>query len=556
MVIPVRAPPLDATSALDTVLAYHARSKHAPDRYAPGPQTLDWDAQPQPFRWFDGAPQLSLPLAAERFTLPFSALQSALSQPHCIPSRSTLGALLELSLGLAAWKRLGPDRWAVRCNPSSGNLHPTEAYVLCQGVQGVDDGLYHYLARDHALEQRCRFAHAPGTQTPLLIVGLTSIHWREAWKYGERGWRYCLLDTGHALGALRYAAGVLGWTTHPLHCSAKALRALTGTDRPEDFAGAEPEDAERAVALGGAVGAEALQALQTRLQTGHWVGRANVLDAHPMYAWPAIAQVATATRMPARAVAGAPREAPWPARNGRCTHAAVALIRGRRSAQRHDRQTPMSREAFFDLLDAMLPRPTHLPWDAIGHARVHLVLYVHRVEGMQPGAYALARSDAGLALMRDAMAPGLDWSTVPACPPHLPLRLLKAGALTSVARRLACHQAIAADGCLSLAMLGEFESRLAHGPWEYRELFVEAGLIGQALYLEAEAAGLQGTGIGCFFDDAVHGLLGLHDQRLQCLYQFSIGAALTDPRIDTSPPYDLAVAARPVSPPLYPEDLP
>ena len=30
--------------------AYHERSKHRLERYANGPETLDWDAQPDPFR--------------------------------------------------------------------------------------------------------------------------------------------------------------------------------------------------------------------------------------------------------------------------------------------------------------------------------------------------------------------------------------------------------------------------------------------------------------------------------------------------------------------------
>ena len=38
--------------------------------------------------------------------------------------------LFELALGLSAWKEYGGSRWALRCNPSSGNLHPTEAYVV------------------------------------------------------------------------------------------------------------------------------------------------------------------------------------------------------------------------------------------------------------------------------------------------------------------------------------------------------------------------------------------------------------------------------------------
>lgn len=33
-------------------------------------------------------------------------------------------------------------------------------------------------------------------------------------------------------------------------------------------------------------------------------------------------------------------------------------------------------------------------------------------------------------------------------------------------------------------MLAEFEARLAGAPWRYRELFWEAGVVGQVLYLE------------------------------------------------------------------------
>ena len=75
------------------------------------------------------------------------------------------------------------------------------------------------------------------------------------------------------------------------------------------------------------------------------------------------------------------------------------------------------------------------------------------------------------------------------------------------------------------------------GPWAYRELFWECGVIGQALCLEAEATGLRGTGIGCFFDDAVHDLLGLQDTRWQSLYHFTVGGPVEDSRLRTEPPY-------------------
>jgi hypothetical protein len=105
------------------------------------------------------------------------------------------------------------------------------------------------------------------------------------------------------------------------------------------------------------------------------------------------------------------------------------------------------------------------------------------------------------------------------------------------ATTLSCHQAIAGDSAFSLGMLAEFDNVLAEGAWRYRELFREAGMLGQVLYLEAEATLLSGTGIGCYFDDAVHELLGIEGRELQSLYHFTVGGARPDDRLVTEPPY-------------------
>ena len=107
-----------------------------------------------------------------------------------------------------------------------------------------------------------------------------------------------------------------------------------------------------------------------------------------------------------------------------------------------------------------------------------------------------------------------------------------------MAGKVSCEQAIAADGAFSLGMIAEFEKPVRrHGAWYYRRLFWEAGIVGQVLYLEAEAAEMRGTGIGCFFDDLVHKLLGLKDAELQSLYHFTIGGVLEDTCLTTLPPY-------------------
>src|SRR5438105_15742568 len=67
-------------------------------------------------------------------------------------------------------------------------------------------------------------------------------------------------------------------------------------------------------------------------------------------------------------------------------------------------------------------------------------------------------------------------------------------------------------------MLAEYEASLvAHGPSFYRRLYWEAGAIGQVLYLEAEAAGVRATGLGCYFDDPVHQVFGFRDLEFQSL---------------------------------------
>jgi hypothetical protein len=128
------------------------------------------------------------------------------------------------------------------------------------------------------------------------------------------------------------------------------------------------------------------------------------------------------------------------------------------------------------------------------------------------------------------------WLWHKAGPEHLPLYQLAADDARDAARMICCHQDIAADSCFALGMLAGFDGIEAE-PWRYRELFWECGMIGQALYLEAEAAGVRATGIGCFFDDEMHRLLGLEGNAWQSLYHFTVGGPVEDRRLTTLPPY-------------------
>ncbi len=289
-------------------MRYHERSKHRFNRFAPGPGGLDWANQPDPFRRFEGAPLTRLPLLAPEDE-PRSPAYDSLYAPGAVASAPvdlrSLSRLLELALALSAWKQAGGTRWALRVNPSSGNLHPTEAYVLA--ALGEAPGLYHYAPREHALERRADCPRAlferlmRGFPPQAFLVGLSSVYWREAWKYGERAFRYCQHDAGHAIGALRIAAATLGWSAQVLEGVAdETIEALLGLDRGADFEGAERESAELVMAVGPGEIATRTSSLEREavqeLKGQRWYGKANRLSPGEPVAWEAIDRVAAASR--------------------------------------------------------------------------------------------------------------------------------------------------------------------------------------------------------------------------------------------------------------------
>ena len=556
------------------VLRYHDGTKHHFHRFAQSIGYLDWASQPHPFRSFIGSPAFSLypaDLAAGAATsglTPAPASYEQLFQPGSVtPSPATaavIGLLLRHALGLSAWKRFRDSRWSLRVNPSSGNLHPTEAYIVTGVVEGLTEtpAVWHYAADRHALEQRCAFdpdawRAAGGDRPPMCLVALTSIHWREAWKYGERAFRYCQHDLGHAIGAVRIAAALAGWRAAMLPgWSQREIASLIGVDRAEDYVEAEQEEPGCVLAMTAgefpdAPGARRI-ALVEAVQRGRWLGRASQLSEGHVD-WTLIDEIARATEDPGRSLV-APVVAAQdvaqdvaqdfgPAHNGRSKDLrddpapidARALILQRRSALAFDGGSAIDLPRFVAMLSRVMPG-RHAPWDALWWTpRIHLALFVHRVDGLDPGLYILPRETAALGRLKDAMHREFLWERAS---DSVPLFRLLSGDGRALAQRLSCDQEIAADGFFSLGMIADFDRSLReHGPSFYRHLFWESGVVGQVLYLEAEAAGARATGIGCFYDDPVHDVLGLEGHAFQSLYHFTVGVPIEDTRLTTEPGY-------------------
>jgi SagB-type dehydrogenase family enzyme len=541
-----------------TVLAYHAQSKHALDHYAKGPGTLDWEAQPNAFRDWIGTQKIVLPREVTTTEITWGELSNV--RPADPLNLANIGSLLRLCVGLTAWKEYAGSRWSLRANPSSGNLHPTETWIIAGNVDGLDAGLYHYQNFYHALERR---AWGCATQAKGLWLGLSSIHWREAWKYGERAFRYCQLDLGHALAAVSYAAALNGWQAQLVNMNSEEVAHCLGLDRAEDFTGVEPEEPEVIIAFEAAT-----QAVPSEWQ--QWAGKPSLLDAKPLYDWPVIEEVAEATRgtftafdfipddifspSSSRRLGSSHNDIPcggqsqevdlhrrnilsdWiPASGGKTDIRAAQVILKRRSAQAFDGQSVMPSLVFKRLLNSLLPggSPVWKLWPQT--PRVHPVLMVHRVEGIAPGLFVMPRSEIAKGALKNSFRETFTWLPVEQEPSLFQLILARAG---KTARTLSCHQDIAAQCAVTFMMLAEFADPIAVNTSAYRHMHWEAGMIGHALTLEAEAAGWRGTGIGCFFDDADHDILGIKGNKFQVIYHYAIGMALDDSRISTLPAYD------------------
>lgn len=551
-------------NALEVVLNYHQATKHHPNRYARSLGYLDWATQPDPFRRFQGAPTVSLLLDEVSDSPPYDALY----EPGAIPSQpvcfGTISAFFQSSLALSAWKEYQGSRWALRVNPSSGNLHPTEGYLVIGAVQGLAGapGVFHYASKDHTLERRCEITAdvwddlIDGFPPTTFLAGLSSIHWREAWKYGERAYRYCQHDVGHALAALCLAAALQGWQVRPLADSSdEEIGALLGLDRQPDFEHAEREQPDLLIAVVPSIHQADRDlprvlpaATLDSVRRGKWYGLANRLSPDHVE-WDLIDSVRDACAKPTTAKRARPTTPTGRAiscQAGRPAVSARKIIRQRRSAVAMDGRTCITRDQFYLMMARLTPRFEHPPWSALGPpAHVHIGLFVHLVEALAPGLYFLVRAPDQLTRLRESTRSEFHWRKPSGCPESVPLYFLSSGDFRSVAGRVSCGQEIAATGAFSLGMIADFEEPMqTDGAWIYRRLFWETGLIGQVLYLEAEAAGIRGTGIGCFFDDPVHDLFGFRDCKYQSLYHFTVGGPVEDTRLTTFPAYPLDVTSR------------
>jgi SagB-type dehydrogenase family enzyme len=485
---------------------YHEATKHSVQSLRRTQHYLDWDHMPDPFRHYEGAPLLDLPADPPSPAIPaLDVLRGARGTTPVADGPSFLSQLLFHSTAISASKRVPSTgyRYALRVNPSSGNLHPTEFHFVTGGLKQWPDGLYHYRPSSHMAEQR-----ATGTFDQELSTGpapitfiLTSIVWREAWKYRDRAYRYCLHDIGHAWQALALAAQAIGYDSCAignfpddgvskicrLHLDEWPMLIFQLHDRT--MPSPVPAKPCETVWHGGHPNQLSTHQIDYPLIDAiHAITKAN-LTAPPADTTPD--QGSGQITMPAPASS---------------TRPFGEVVRTRRSALDFRGGAQSISLAQLSALLSATAQPFSA--DFAADRFIQLYLYVHRVDDLPPGVYRY-------------------W------PAHAQLELIRPGDQRVAAAGLSLGQDLAGNACVAFSMIADIERAVrSHGDRGYRYVHFEAGAIGHRLYLAAEALGLRATGIGAFYDDDVHQYLGLTAAQRQVVYHFAIGYPVPDPRLD------------------------
>jgi len=554
------------TAEFEAILAYHQASKHNFKTYAPGPHHLDISIKPDPFLNYHGTQLLNLDIWSDEQTkaefLP--TYEQAFSPEKLKPSELNAKSISKLffdSFAISAWKKADGTKWSLRVNPSSGNLHPTEAYLLSGPVKGLlkNPSICHYAPLPHALELRAEFTPktwkllSSGFPEGTFFVGLTSIFWRVSWKYGLRAFRYAQHDIGHAIAALAFAAAELGWKISLLaDMDSEEIAVLLGI-----YGEKGPEKQEPACLLAiypagkictkGRISSDAISAFRNL----SWEGIPNNLSSRHVE-WIDIEKAASAAqkketdylekkdepKLGTQAISSLKTNSSkkHPDLETISLH---SVIRGRRSAIEMDNSAYMEKETFYAMLQRTLPENNPIFNSLVFGSFTHLLLFVNRVKDLLPGLYIFLRKPEKKERFKAAIRQDFLWEKPKDCPSDLELYLLMEETLDNFAAQLSCAQRKAADACFTACMLSEFEEPLnKFGAWIYPYLFWECGILGQLLYLEAEANGLRGCGIGCFFDDPLHDTIGLEGLEFQDLYHFAVGSPLQEIGVITLPAYE------------------
>ena len=142
-------------------------------------------------------------------------------------SLEQLATVLHHALGVRETSLFGNLEFARRPCPSPGGLYPLELYVFARRVDDLTPGIYHYQACTHGLTEVCAMLPSRAVETylfmdqpyaaeaPVTLV-ISCMFGRSVKKYGDRGYRYALIEAGHVFQNAALVSSALNLGSCPL----------------------------------------------------------------------------------------------------------------------------------------------------------------------------------------------------------------------------------------------------------------------------------------------------------------------------------------------------
>ena len=499
---------------------YHEETKHSEISIRYSHHVMDWGDKPNPFKVYRSLPQVLLPSDVFR---PKSGAFKALTKLKFEKNRkpidvATLAGILFFSGGLTRESKLPFGTYHMRAAPATGALYPIEIYVVNGDIDGLKAGVYHFGPADFALtrlrdgDYRAELSSATGNQESLtsspVILVLTSLAWRNAWKYQSRSYRHWFWDSGVLTSNLLATAA-----------SAKldAQLVMGFSDRSVDKLLCLEEGKEASIVLISLGRDSNIMASQSTQDVSEFKPEMLSLSRNEM-TYDAIWKMHEASSLyeaeDVRSWTQGTREIPLPKEtvsNDIVTYPLIVERGGdslqeptleevilRRGSTRRFSSSPIS---FGQLSEIIINSTTPLPMDFLDEkntTNVHIYFIANAVEGLPSGAYYFNRE-------------------------RMRLAQIKQGELRKISGYLCLDQPLFSVASVVFFLMTDLNVMLnRYGNRGYRASQFEAGVVAGNIYLSAYAVGIGASG-STFYDDSVTEFFSPHAAEKSTMIAVGIG---------------------------------
>ena len=479
-----------ATEDANSALKYHDSTKHSEISLRASGHYLDWDNKPSPFKVYNNLPLLPLP---HDFPHPRETSLKAIKGhgSHGPPKLVDVGSLSEVlffSAGLTRKMRMGAESYFMRAASATGALYPIELYAVSAGIPGLDPGVYHFNPLDFSLvkirecDYSSELAAATGdaNASSPLTMALTSLAWRNAWKYEARSYRHWFWDSGVIVANLLatcFSEGlpvklVMGFVD-------KQIDKLLGLQERKEATVALAMFDTDARRNGNSIRREISRLnLDTRPDSTEQVDYPIIWETHEASELHSEAEVSTwQHRFKVHADnpgPGGPRFQLRPSNEDPLSLSEAVLRRG---STRRFAQQPISFEALSTIIEVS---SSEIPLDFLpsNETLTEFCLIANDVESLPSGSYYFDRETGSL-------------------------EQLKTGKMRYVSGYLCLEQLLFSDASVVFFLMTDLHQVLSGlGNRGYRAAQFEAGIRAGKIYLSSYARGIGASG-STFYDDAV-----------------------------------------------------